>query len=65
MLVTENIIEGYTLEQIANSRKFLDVYIKIPKAKRPIVEVMLTAFISGLISGMETQQTLTEIRDTA
>lgn len=54
-------IEAYTVEQIKNTGRFLDIYAKLSEEKKPIVEAMLIAFIGG----METQERLTEIKNTA
>ncbi len=51
-------VEAYTVEQIKNTERFLDIYAKLSEEKKPIVEAMLTAFIGG----METQERLAEVK---
>lgn len=46
--------ENYIAQQIEDARKILNAYISLPQNKRPILVVMMEAFING----METQERL-------
>lgn len=54
MQVTNNKFEDYITHQIEDARKILNAYISLPQNKRPILVVMMEAFING----METQERL-------
>lgn len=52
MNATKN--ENYSPEQISDAEKILEVYVKLPDNKKPVLMVIINA----LISGMEIQETL-------
>lgn len=46
MNATKN--ESYSPEQISDAEKILEVYAKLPDNKKPVLMVIINAFISGM-----------------
>lgn len=46
-----NALQDYTSEQISSARRIIDILMKVPQDKRPIVTAVTTAYIDGVEAG--------------